>query len=93
LRREHKRSPRTEADADHLKAKTELLQIKIEEKKRALLRREVRTTWRSGATSMLSWIRSDARSHQPALPRPTSGTGQPDAFGEAVQRYLVPAAL
>jgi hypothetical protein len=25
LRREHKRSPRTEADADHLKAKIELL--------------------------------------------------------------------
>jgi hypothetical protein len=40
LRREHRRSPRTEADADHVKAKTELLQIKIEEKKRTLVRRE-----------------------------------------------------
>jgi hypothetical protein len=40
LRREHKRSPRTEADADHVKAKTELLQIKIEEKKRTLVPRD-----------------------------------------------------
>ncbi|MCP3466467.1 MULTISPECIES: hypothetical protein [unclassified Bradyrhizobium] len=40
LRREHKHSPRTEADADHVNAKTELLQIKIEEKKRTLVRRD-----------------------------------------------------
>jgi hypothetical protein len=40
LQREHRRSPRMEADADHIKAKTELLQIKIEEKKRTLVRRE-----------------------------------------------------
>ncbi|WP_027527970.1 hypothetical protein [Bradyrhizobium sp. Ec3.3] len=40
LRREHRRSPRTEADADHVKAKTELLQIKIEEKKSILVRRD-----------------------------------------------------
>jgi hypothetical protein len=41
LRREHRRSPRTEADAAHAKAKTELLQIRmIEEKKRTLVRRE-----------------------------------------------------
>ena len=40
LRREHKRSPRTEADADHVKAKTKLPQIKIEEKKRTLVRRD-----------------------------------------------------
>ena len=40
LRAEHKRSPRTEADAAHAKAKTELLQIRIEEKKRTLVRRD-----------------------------------------------------
>ena len=35
LRRERQQSPRSEADAAHAKAKTELLQIRIEEKKRA----------------------------------------------------------
>jgi hypothetical protein len=30
LRSEHRRSPRTEADAAHLKAKTEILQLKLE---------------------------------------------------------------
>jgi hypothetical protein len=39
LRREHKRSPRTEADADHLKAKTELLRVRLMEKRRELVRR------------------------------------------------------
>ena len=34
LRRERRQSLRSEADADDVKAKTELLQIKIEEKKR-----------------------------------------------------------
>jgi hypothetical protein len=38
LRRERQQSPRTEADAAHAKAKTELLQIRIEEKKRTLVR-------------------------------------------------------
>ena len=32
LRRERRRSPRAEADAEHAKAKTELLQVRIEEK-------------------------------------------------------------
>jgi hypothetical protein len=40
LRAEHKRSPRTEADAAHAKAKTELLQIRIMEKQRTLVRRD-----------------------------------------------------
>jgi hypothetical protein len=40
LRRERRQSPRTEADAAHAKAKTELLQIRIEEKKRTLVRRD-----------------------------------------------------
>ena len=39
LRRERQQSPRAEADAEHAKAKTELLQIRIEEKKRNLVRR------------------------------------------------------
>ncbi len=40
LRRERQQSPRSEADAAHAKAKTELLQIRIEEKKRTLVRRD-----------------------------------------------------
>jgi hypothetical protein len=39
LRRERQQSPRSEADAAHVAAKTELLQIKIEEKQRTLVRR------------------------------------------------------
>ena len=40
LRRERQQSPRSEADAAHANAKTELLQIGIEEKKRTLMRRD-----------------------------------------------------
>jgi hypothetical protein len=40
LRRERRQSPRTEADAAHAKAKTELLQIRIMEKQRVLVRRD-----------------------------------------------------
>ena len=40
LRRERQQSPRAAADAEHAKAKTELLQIRIEEKKRTLVRRD-----------------------------------------------------
>jgi hypothetical protein len=39
LRAEHKRSPRSEADAEHALAKAALLRIRIEEKKRELVRR------------------------------------------------------
>jgi hypothetical protein len=39
LRRERRQSPRTEADADHLKVKTELLQLRLMEKKHELVRR------------------------------------------------------
>jgi hypothetical protein len=40
LQRERRQSPRTEADAAHAKTKTELLQIRIMEKQRALVRRD-----------------------------------------------------
>ena len=40
LRREHRRSPRAEADADHVKAKTEMLQLRLMEKQRELVRRD-----------------------------------------------------
>ena len=40
LRRERQQSPRSEADADHVKAKTEMLQLRLMEKKRELVRRE-----------------------------------------------------
>jgi hypothetical protein len=38
LRRERQPSPRTEADADHVRAKTEMLQLRLMEKKRELVR-------------------------------------------------------
>src|ERR1700754_5297165 len=38
LRRERQQSPRTEADADHVKVKTEMLQLRLMEKKRELVR-------------------------------------------------------
>jgi phage terminase Nu1 subunit (DNA packaging protein) len=38
LRRERRRSPRTEAEADHVKVKTEMLQLRLMEKKRELVR-------------------------------------------------------
>ena len=40
LRAEHRRSPRAAADAEHAKAKTELLQIRIMEKQRKLVLQE-----------------------------------------------------
>jgi hypothetical protein len=39
LRRERQQSPRTVADADHVKAKTEMLQLRLMEKRRELVRR------------------------------------------------------
>jgi hypothetical protein len=39
LRREQRQSPRSEADADHVKVKTEMLQLRLMEKKRELVRR------------------------------------------------------
>jgi len=38
LRRERRQSPRSEADADHLRVKTELLQLRLMEKRRELVR-------------------------------------------------------
>jgi hypothetical protein len=40
LGRERRRSPRTEADADHLKVKTELLQLRLMEKRKELVRQD-----------------------------------------------------
>ena len=39
MRRERRQSPRTEADADHVKVKTEILQLRLMEKRRELVRR------------------------------------------------------
>jgi hypothetical protein len=39
LRRERQQSPRSEADADHVKVKTEMLRLRLMEKKRELVRR------------------------------------------------------
>ena len=38
LRRERQQSPRSEADADHVKVKTEMLRLRLMEKKRELVR-------------------------------------------------------
>jgi hypothetical protein len=38
LRSEHRRSPRTAADAEHTRDKTEMLQLKLAEKRRDLVR-------------------------------------------------------
>jgi len=40
LRRERQQSSSSEADADHIKAKTEMLQLRLMEKRRELVRRE-----------------------------------------------------
>ena len=40
LRDEHRRSPRTEADAKHTAIKTEMLQLRLMEKKRELVKQE-----------------------------------------------------
>jgi hypothetical protein len=40
LRRERRQPPRTEADAAHIAAKTEMLQLRLMEKKRELVRRD-----------------------------------------------------
>ena len=37
LRRERRQSPRSEADADHVRAKTEMLQLRLMEKRRELV--------------------------------------------------------
>jgi hypothetical protein len=39
LRRERRQSPRSDADADHVRVKTEMLQLRLMEKKRELVRR------------------------------------------------------
>ena len=39
LRRDRQQSPRAEADANHVKVKTEMLQLRLMEKKRELVRR------------------------------------------------------
>jgi hypothetical protein len=40
LRRERWQSPRSEADADHVKVKTEMLQLRLMEKRCELVRRD-----------------------------------------------------
>ena len=40
LRSDNRRSPRTQADADHVKVKTEMLQLRLVEKRRILVLRE-----------------------------------------------------
>jgi hypothetical protein len=52
LRRERQQSPRREADADHLKVKTELLQLGLIEEKRELVRRVLRPYYGDSALKL-----------------------------------------
>src|SRR3954453_16783330 len=44
LRRERQQSPRSEADADHVKVKTEMLQLRLMQARRELVSREAHET-------------------------------------------------
>jgi phage terminase Nu1 subunit (DNA packaging protein) len=61
LRREHRRSPRAEADADHVKVKTEMLQLRLMEKRRELVRR-------TDVDALLDGIAGTVLTHLSSLP-------------------------
>jgi hypothetical protein len=62
LRRERRQSPRTEADADHVKVKSEMLQLRLMEKKRELVRRADVDALIDG----IAWVTLTALSSLPA---------------------------
>jgi len=101
LRRERRLSARTEADAEHAKAKTELLQIKIMEKQRKLVLREdvdalidqmagITLTHLSGMAA-----RCGSRDMQgPARHRRGRGSDQArDSGGETERSWLIAGAV
>ena len=61
LRRERQQSPRTEADAAHLAAKTEMLQLRLMEKRRELVRRD-------DADALIDRIAGTVLTHLSSLP-------------------------
>jgi len=61
LRRERQQSPRTEADAAHLAAKTEMLQLRLMEKRRELVRRD-------DADALIDQIAGTVLTHLSSLP-------------------------
>ena len=67
LRRERRQSPRTEADAEHVKVKAELLQLKLMEQKRELVRR-------SDADALLDEIAGVVLTHLSGWPARIAGT-------------------
>jgi hypothetical protein len=62
LRRKHRRSPRAEADADHVKVKTEMLQLRLMEKKQPIFLARPQSA--DGGLAFHRILRSDA----PVLP-------------------------
>jgi hypothetical protein len=55
LRREHRHSPRSQADADHVKVKTEMLRLRLMEKRHQLVKRDdVDVLLRCHSTSMFT---------------------------------------
>jgi len=61
LRRERRQSPRSEADADHVKVKTEMLQLRLMEKRKELVRR-------SDVDALIDGIAGVVLTHLSSLP-------------------------
>ena len=61
LRRERRQSPRSEADADHVKVKTEMLQLRLMEKRKELVRR-------SDVDALIDGIAGVVLTHRSSLP-------------------------
>ena len=67
LRRERRQSPRAKADADHVKVKTEMLQLRLMEKKRELMCRADVDADRAGENNLPDWSLYFPRCAQNAL--------------------------
>jgi hypothetical protein len=68
LRREHRRSAREEADAAHVAVKTEMLQLRLMEKKRELVRRD-------DVTELIDGICGVVLTHLSSLPARSAPRG------------------
>jgi C-terminal processing protease CtpA/Prc len=75
LRRERQQSPRAEADATHVAVKTEMLQLRLMEKKRELVRR-------SDVDALIDGIAGTVLTHLSGM----SARCSPDPIGEAQHR-------
>jgi len=80
LRRERQQSPRTEADAAHLAAKTEMLQLRLKEKRRELVRRD-------DADALIDQIAGTVLTHLSSLPARCAPRGDL-AIRRSIQRVV-----